>query len=415
MDRIILHADMNSFYASVECMEHPEWRDRPLAVCGDEELRHGIVLAKNQAAKAYGVSTGEAIWQAKAKCPDLLIRPVAFEKYFRISALARQIYGEYTDRVEPYGPDECWLDLTGCARIVSSGRLVADEIRKRIRRELGLTVSVGVSYNKIFAKFGSDYKKPDATTEITKDNYKTIVWPAPCTDLFGIGPATGAKLLRCGVRTVGRMAALPRSFMTSKFGIRGGQLWDFSHGLDASPVAPLGAVFPEKSCGAGVTATEDLHTDGEVLQLILCLADKIGHRLLTHESFCAGFSLCVRDTDLDFHLYRRLLPCPTQSASELAAAAFALFLSRYGSKKPVRALTLTVTDLLPDTSPRQTDIFSDVKASERAERLDRAADAVRSRFGDGCLVQATLLRAPKIPDFFTPSTLPSRPATATSS
>ncbi|MPM78504.1 DNA polymerase IV [bioreactor metagenome] len=202
LDRSILHVDMNACYASIECLYNPEIRDKPVAVGGDVEARHGIILAKNQIAKKYGVQTGEALWQAKQKCPQLVIIKPHYDRYIRSSALARQIYNSYTDLVEPCGLDECWLDVSGSAHLFGTAEMIAEEIRERVKRELGITVSVGVSYNKVFAKLGSDLKKPDAVSVLTRDNYREKVWPLPASDLLYVGRATTRKLYNHGILTM---------------------------------------------------------------------------------------------------------------------------------------------------------------------------------------------------------------------
>ena len=258
MERIILHSDCNSFYASVECLHHPEIREKPVAVGGDIEQRHGIILAKNQLAKQFHVSTGEAIWRAKQKCPELIVLPPNFPLYLRFSRLARDIYLDYSNRVEPFGLDEAWLDITSSENQKDKGERTAHEIRKRIREELGITVSIGVSYNKIFAKLGSDYRKPDAVTMITKENYRQIAWPLPVSDLLYVGPATKRKLNGFGVHTIGELAQTPVEILRSKFGKIGDILWCFSNGLDSSPVADFQNQPVVKSIGNSTTAPRDL-------------------------------------------------------------------------------------------------------------------------------------------------------------
>ncbi len=190
MERTILHSDLNAFYASVECFCNPKIRHLPVAVGGDAEARHGIVLAKNNLAKSFGIITGETIWNAKQKCNDLVVVPANFERYLKFSRLVREIYAEYTDQMEAFGIDESWLDVTGSLYLFGSGKRIADEIRHRVYMELGLTVSIGVSFNKIFAKLGSDIKKPNATTVITRDNYRAVVWGLPASDLLYVGRST---------------------------------------------------------------------------------------------------------------------------------------------------------------------------------------------------------------------------------
>ena len=218
MERTVLHVDCNKFYASVECLHRPEIRNRPVAVGGSAEDRHGIILTKNEIASKYGIKTAEPIWQAKQKCPELVVVPPNFPLYVRFSNMARKIYKEYSEFIEPFGLDENWIDVTGCRK---SGEEIANEIRCRIKFELGITVSVGVSWNKIFAKFGSDYKKPDAVTVINKANYKNIVWNSPCSDLLFVGRSTAKKLNSYGIYTVGDIANSDCSFLRSVFGKNG--------------------------------------------------------------------------------------------------------------------------------------------------------------------------------------------------
>ena len=218
LNRTILHSDMNNFYASVECLYNPKLRGKPLAVGGDAEARHGIILAKNYEAKRFGVQTGEALWQAKQKCRELIIVEPHYDKYIRFSQMAREIYGEYTDQVESFGLDECWLDVTGSEKLFGTGRQIADQIRERIKFELGITASVGVSFNKVFAKLGSDMKKPDATTVIPPDSFREKVWPLPVNELLYVGRATHRKLHTYGVNTIGDLAKADVNFLKLVFG-----------------------------------------------------------------------------------------------------------------------------------------------------------------------------------------------------
>ena len=237
MDRVILHSDLNNFYASVECMLHPELKERCIAVCGSKENRHGIVLAKNEKAKKFGVKTAETIWQAKAKCPSLEIVSPHFEEYRKYSRMVREIYGEYTDLIEPFGLDECWLDVTGSRMLFGDGVTIANEIRNRVREEIGLTVSVGVSFNKVFAKLGRDLKKPDAVTEISRDNFRSKIWHLPANSIIGVGGSTYSRLTELGIKTIGDIAQAPCDFFETRFGKHGVALWQYANGLDTSEVA----------------------------------------------------------------------------------------------------------------------------------------------------------------------------------
>ena len=298
MERIILHSDCNSFYASVECLHHPEIREKPVAVGGDIEQRHGIILAKNQLAKQFHVSTGEAIWQAKQKCPELIVLPPDFPLYLRFSRLARDIYLDYSSRVEPFGLDEAWLDITSRENQKDKGEKTAQEIRKRIREELGITVSIGVSYNKIFAKLGSDYQKPDAVTLITKENYRQIAWPLPVSDLLYVGPATKRKLNGFGVHTIGELAQTPVEILRSKFGKIGDILWCFSNGLDSSPVADFQNQPIVKSIGNSTTTPRDLERDEDVKMILYVLADSVARRLREQGLKGRTIHSSVRDNSL---------------------------------------------------------------------------------------------------------------------
>ena len=275
MERTILHCDMNNFYASCECAQNPSLRGKPIAVCGSKEERHGIVLAKNELAKTCGVQTGEAIWQAQQKCKGLVVVPPHYDLYLRYSKLARSIYAEYTDLIEPMGLDEVWLDVTGSRALFGDGMTIAEILRKRIRAELGLTISVGVSFNKIFAKLGSDLKKPDAITEIPRDRFRQITGPLPVNALFGVGRATTKALHGIGVTTVGRLAETPLSVLTYKFGKNGVTLWQNANGEDHSPVAPMDADLPMKTAGHGVTTSRDLENDAEVWRIMLQLTQDL--------------------------------------------------------------------------------------------------------------------------------------------
>lgn len=274
MDRVIFHCDLNSFYASVELLSHPELRHLPVAVCGDPESRHGIILAKNEPAKRFGVKTAETIWQARKKCPDLVLLPAHHDRYREYSRRVNELYQEYTDLVEPFGIDESWLDVTGTLHLFGGeAAALADRLRERMRGELGLTISVGVSFNKVFAKLGSDYKKPDATTCITPENFRDIVWPLPVTDLLFVGRAAGRTLEKFGVRTIGELARFDREALYQLLGRPGAQLHDYANGLDRAPVAPAGEHVPPKSVGNGLTFPKNLQGREEIASGIAMLSD----------------------------------------------------------------------------------------------------------------------------------------------
>ena len=259
MDRVILHCDLNSFYASVELLEHPDLRSLPVAVCGDPESRHGIILAKNEPAKKFGVKTAETIWQARRKCPNLVLLSAHHQKYRRYSRLVNAIYDRYTDLVEPFSIDESWLDVTGTLHLFGGdGRALADEIRRTVREELNLTVSVGVSFNKVFAKMGSDYQKPDATTVISRDNYRDLIWPLPVTELLFVGRAAARTLSSYGIETIGDLAAFDKEALMHMLGRQGAVLHDYATGAEHAPVVPARDMPGPKSVGNGLTFRRNL-------------------------------------------------------------------------------------------------------------------------------------------------------------
>lgn len=399
MERIILHSDCNSFYASVECLHHPEIREKPVAVGGDIEQRHGIILAKNQLAKQFHVSTGEAIWRAKQKCPELIVLPPNFPLYLRFSRLARDIYLDYSNRVEPFGLDEAWLDITSSENQKDKGERTAQEIRKRIREELGITVSIGVSYNKIFAKLGSDYRKPDAVTMITKENYRQIAWPLPVSDLLYVGPATKRKLNGFGVHTIGELAQTPVEILRSKFGKIGDILWCFSNGLDSSPVADFQNQPVVKSIGNSTTAPRDLERDEDVKIILYVLADSVARRLREQGLKGRTIHISIRDNSLFSFTRQKTLGFYTNLTGEIAGEALSLFREHYRWKRPVRSVGISVSDLAADTIYSQTSLFCDEVKREKVERLDKALDRLKARFGTFAVQPAVLLKDRKLSGF----------------
>ena len=397
MERNILHCDMNNFYASVECMLNPTIRNCPVAVCGSVEERHGIVLAKNYKAKAFNVQTGDAIWQAKQKCKDLVIVPPHFEEYIKYSKLARNIYNRYTDRVEPYGMDECWLDISGTSAIFGSPEKVANEIKETIKFELGLTISVGVSFNKIFAKLGSDMKKPDAITVIEKDTFRTKIWDLPASDLLGVGHSTAKTLSSYGIHTIRELAETPPEFLQRKFGKNGLKLWRFANGNDTSAVMPSGFVSPVKSIGHGITTVEDLKTEEEVWALFLELTQDIGHKLRVHQKCAEGVAIYIRDNTLYAKQWQKKIGFPTQSPMLIAKAAFELFQHSYNWNNDIRSVTIQAINLSPQDTPRQIDLFMDTEKLEKQEKLDACIESIRSRYGKDAIKNAVLFQNLKMP------------------
>lgn len=398
-ERAVLHSDCNSFYASVECLHHPEIRDKPVAVGGEPEHRHGIILAKNQIAKRYGVVTGEALWQAKRKCPDLIIIHPRYDLYLRFSRLARQIYLDYTDRVEPFGIDECWLDVSGSASLYGDGEKIAREIRKRVKYELGITVSVGVSWNKIFAKLGSDYRKPDAVTVLSRENYRDIVWPLPVESLLYVGPATKRKLNSFGVHTIGELVNIPEKYLRSKFGKWGSMLHAFASGDDITPVAKYDSSQLIKSVGNSTTTVRDLKTDEDVKVVLFVLAESVGRRMREQGFLGRTLTLWVRDNELLSISRQCKFAKYTNISTEIALKAFWLFRKIYGWYLPIRSIGISVSDFVPDAEPVQTDIFGKEEKRMRLEKLDGTVDVLKRRFGSYCVQRASLLTEPALTRF----------------
>lgn len=397
MERTILHVDMNNCFASIELIDHPEWRGKPLAVCGSQEDRHGIVLAKSNEAKKLGIRTGEAIWEARQKCPELLIVPPHYEKYLHYSRKAREIYAEYTPQVEPFGLDECWMDVSGCEKLSGTGEELANIIRERMKSELKLTVSVGVSFNKIFAKLGSDLKKPDAVTVISKQNFKEVVWPLPVQELMGIGRATRNKLNRRGIFSLGQLAAARQDHLRTWFGINGIKLWYAVNGMEQSPVMYSGDEVPILSIGNGITCRADLVSEQEVARVLLDLSVQVSSRLRKHMLMASGVELSVRTDELEWSQYQMPLPFPTQAAKTLSCYAHKLFHERYTKSRNVRSLTVRAIRLMEESSYKQLSFLKDSLQHERTERVDRAMYRLRERFGKECVLFACQKMDLKIP------------------
>ena len=395
--RSVLHIDMNACYASIECLYDPSIRNLPVAVGGDVEARHGIILAKNQIAKRYGVKTGEALWQAKQKCPELHIVPPHFDRYLRFSRMAREIYADYTDLVEPFGLDEVWCDVTGTQKLRERGmEALANEIRERVKFELGITVSVGASWNKIFAKLGSDYKKPDAVTVFTPENYRDKVWPLPASDLLGVGRATERKLALRGIRTIGDIAAAPPSMLRGFLGKWGLILHDFAAGYDSSPVARAGDEAVIKSIGNSTTTPRDLCCDEDAGIVYWMLCESVAERMRESGFLCRGVQVHIRDNELASFERQLKLESPTCLASTLHEAAMRLLRENWDWHKPLRSIGVRATDLLPASTPVQCSIFEDSERQEKRERLERSVDDLRRRFGHYCVGRAVCVSDPTL-------------------
>lgn len=378
-ERVILHSDLNNFYASVECLYHPEYRGKPLAVLGDPEARHGVVLAKNYEAKSHDVKTGDPMWMAKQKCPDIIFVPPHYDLYMKHSKLVREIYAEYTDKVEPYGLDECWLDVTGSTMLFGSGEDIANEIRRRVKSELGVSVSVGVSFNKIFAKLGSDMKKPDATTVIESKRFKEIVWPLPVKELLYVGRATHNKLRRKGIFTIGDLADTNPENLRFWLGKMGVVLWQFANRLDTSPVSNIGAKSMIKTVGNSTTAPRDLISNEDIKITLMALSESVSARLREYGFICRTVQIGIRDNELNWIERHGKLEIPNRTAKSIFELVFSLF-KKHTNGKPIRSLSVQACDLEP-IDHVQLSLLPDVSQLQKQEELEVAMDNLRNRFG----------------------------------
>ena len=381
---------MNNFYASVECMLNPKLKGHPVAVCGSTEERHGIVLAKNYEAKKYNIQTGEVTWQAKQKCRDLIVVPPHYDQYIKYSKLAREVYSRYTDLIQPFGMDECWLDVSGSTKLFGTGYEIAKQISETIKFELGLTVSIGVSFNKIFAKLGSDMRKPDAITCIDKDNFKDEIWNLPASDLLGVGRATTKKLNFYGIYTIGELARTPKDFLQKIFGKNGVLLWHYANGTEKSAVTPNDYIVPIKSVGHGITALRDLEKNEDVWPVILELSQDIGKKLRDYNKYASGIAIDVRDCELHHKQWQCQMPIPTFSSFLIAKKAYQLFLQSYNWDREIRSITVRAINLISSDSPQQIDLLSETQNIDKIERLEFVVDNIRERFGKDIIKNAVL-------------------------
>lgn len=396
--RTILHSDLNNFYASVECLRNPEIRDKPVVVVGSKEDRHGIVLAKNMIAKQAGVKTGDIYWEARQKCGNTLVEVQAdFAEYLKVSKEVRKIYEDYTDRIEAYGIDECWLDVTASLNLFGNGVQIANTIRERVKKEIGITVSVGVSWNKIFAKLGSDMKKPDAVTEITEENYREVVWSLPVEDLLYVGHATKQKLNRIGVKTIGQLAQSDEGLLVRMLGKWGNYLHTFANGKDNSPVTTVDEEENIKSIGNSLTVYRDLKNEEDVRMVIHLLSDSVAARMRE-----AGLTrartvhLYARASDLSGYQKQVKLPRPCSNAIEISKKAFELFREVYPWQSYVRGLGVSVSDFC--FGAEQLDLFGSLEKDEKQRRLDAAVDKLRQKYGNNVIQSAIVYKDPKIRD-----------------
>lgn len=393
MENGILHVDMNNFYASVETLYAPQYRDVPMAVAGDKESRHGIILAKNMLAKQRGVQTAEPIWQAMRKCPGLQLVPPHHERYARYSRLAKKIYCDYTDRVEAFSLDECWLDVYGSERLFGTGVEIAEQLRARIKDELGLTVSIGVSYNKVFAKLGSDYKKPDAVTEFGRAQMESIIWNLPAGDLLMVGPTTQNTLRKYGIHTIGDIARMDLALMRQLLGRTGETLWIYANGLDDSPVRQADAHEDPKSIGSSTTLSHDITTDKEVRETFFGLAETVAARLRKSGLKAGEVQITIRNAEFQEVQRQKQLAAAVCDSHSIFRAAWELY-RKENKRWAVRLLGVRAGRLIP-AGESQVSFFEDTDGLKRREQLETAVDRVREKYGDGSIDWALVMKPRK--------------------
>lgn len=386
-DRRILHCDMNSFYASVELLSRPDIKDKPVAVAGDPDSRHGVILAKNELAKKFGVVTAETIQSARRKCPELVTIPPHHNKYHEYSHMLNSIYLEYTDLVEPFSVDESWLDVTASEVLLGDAKIIADNIRERVHRELGLTLSVGVSFNKIFAKMGSDYKKPNATTVISRENFKELLWSMPVSEMFFVGRATASKLSNFGIHTIGDLAHADQMLLSNTFGVHGLNIYKYANGLDNDPVKAYDNREDIKSVGHGMTFRRNLRGADDIGLALTELTDKVSTRLRRHEKWARGIKVEITTPEFKRFSKQKRLPNPINSPAAFRKTAFELIKELNHVNRPIRLLTVTAIDLTDSPDGGQLTIFSmgastdEKSTNEKDENIAKAMDEIRNKFG----------------------------------
>ena len=387
-ERVILHCDLNNFFASVSLLFNPTLRSVPVAVCGDKEQRHGIVLAKNEAAKRCGVKTAEAIFEAKAKCPELVILPPMMDKYKEYSEKANRIYEEYTDMIEPFGIDECWLDVTGSRLLFGSGEEIADKIRREIKQKLGITVSVGVSFNKVFAKLGSDMKKPDGITVISRENFREKIWRLPISDLLFVGRKTTDRLRSCGICTIGDAAVCSDEMLERLLGKNGLELKRYALGEDNSPVSRQHEKATPKSIGRSVTRQQDFKTPDEIWGMFLSLAREISDSLREQGLYAGGVQVHIRNAALSVKEFSRSYPDSVNGAKIIAERGMELLNEHFGFTEPLRSVGLRAINLREYQTAIQEDIFGDSEKRETEEKIESSIYELRKKFGSTSITRA---------------------------
>lgn len=399
VDRVILHVDCNKFYASVECLYRPEIRDKPVVVGGSEKDRHGIVLTKNEIASKFGIKTAEPLWKAREKCPMLVVVPPNYPLYMEFSSLVNQIFYEYTDQIEPFGLDESWLDVTGSQKLFGSGYEIANEIRERIKKELGITVSIGVSFNKIFAKLGSDYKKPDAVTVFSRENFKEIVWSLNVEEMLFVGRATKSKLNHYSIKTIGDLANADVDFLVKILGKNGKMLYENANGNDQSAVKLYDFSVPCKSIGNSTTTPRDMITNQDVKLVLAVLSDSVARRMRKQDVKASTVTVHFRDNNLFSFTRQEMLPNSTNISSEILQKSMEIFLSNYNWNAPLRSIGVSVSGFDEKDGAVQMDLMGKQKNRQKLEAIEKTMDELRERFGSDCIHSANIMQDKELTSF----------------
>lgn len=389
-DCTILHCDLNNFYASVACLDNPTIKNYPVAVGGSQKERHGIILAKNYLAKEYGIKTGETIISAKKKCPNIIIVPPNFKRQNELSEVVRNIYSQYTSKVEPFGIDECWLDIKESIRIFGDGLEIANSIRERVKKEVGLTVSVGVSFTKAFAKLGSDLKKPDAVTVISKQNFKQKVWPLGVGELIGVGGKTKQKLNSMGIFTIGDMAACGEKCLIRAFGKNGIKLFNMANGIEDGAVLDSAICEPPKSIGRSTTTAADMLNLEQAHKVLLFLSEDVAKNLRKQNLQAAAIQVNIRTNTLVQSEFQGIIDNPTSSPLTIAKYATNLLNEHYDFALPLRSIGVRAINLKKDYV-YQSDIFGDSFDQIRQEVLEDNILNIRDKFGNDSIKRASII------------------------
>ncbi len=395
MQKIILHSDLNNFYASVECLDNPQYKNKPVAVSGNPDKRHGIILAKNMLAKSYGVKTGEALWEAKLKCPDIVFLPPHYDRYIEISNSVKEIYYDYTSQIEPFGIDECWLDVTESINIFKNGYNIAEEIKNRVKNEIGITVSIGVSFNKIFAKLGSDLKKPDAITVIDYKNFKNIVWNLNINELLYAGPSATKKLNSLNIHTIGELAMADSNIIANHLGKNGTALQRYAQGKDEETVREYIKEREVKSIGNGTTAPYDLTKTDDVKVILMLLSERVSERMRSKGFYCSCIHLDIKNADFSSFSRQTALSSPINSAEDIFKNSLNIFKNNVHSKFSIRSLSIRASKLSKNEIS-QLSLFNSRKNIKNNKALGEMKDKIRNKYGRSSLQKGIMLTNPDL-------------------